>query len=44
MKRVLGYTPLESGLAFLPALGAWEVPLIGLVMAVAGMLVPPADT
>jgi EmrB/QacA subfamily drug resistance transporter len=55
LQRVLGYSPLESGLAFLPftagiivgsvasqslipRLGAREVPVIGLVVAVAGML------
>jgi EmrB/QacA subfamily drug resistance transporter len=55
VQRVLGYTPLEAGLAFLPftvgiiigaglsqrllpALGAREVPLIGIGMAVAGLL------
>jgi len=55
LQRVLGYTPLEAGLAFLPftlgivigagvsqklvpALGAREVPLIGLAFAVAGLL------
>jgi EmrB/QacA subfamily drug resistance transporter len=55
LQRVLGYSPLEAGLAFLPftlgiiigaglsqqllpALGAREVPLIGLILAVAGLL------
>jgi len=55
LQRVLGYSALEGGLAFLPftfgiiigaglsqkllpAIGAREVPLIGLTMAVAGML------
>jgi EmrB/QacA subfamily drug resistance transporter len=55
LQRVLGYSPLEGGLAFLPftagviigaglsqrllpALGAREVPIIGLMMAVAGLL------
>ena len=55
LQRVLGYSALEGGLAFLPftagiiigaglsqrllpALGAREVPLIGLTLAVAGML------
>jgi predicted MFS family arabinose efflux permease len=55
LQRVLGYSPLEAGLAFLPftagiivgaglsqrllpALGAREVPLIGLALAVAGLL------
>jgi EmrB/QacA subfamily drug resistance transporter len=55
LQRVLGYSALEAGLAFLPftagiiigaglsqklvpALGAREVPLIGMVMAVAGLL------
>ena len=55
LQRVLGYSALEAGLAFLPftagiiigaglsqrllpALGAREVPLIGLAMAVAGLL------
>jgi EmrB/QacA subfamily drug resistance transporter len=55
LQRVLGYSPLEAGLAFLPftlgiiigagisqklvpALGAREVPLIGLTLAVAGLL------
>jgi EmrB/QacA subfamily drug resistance transporter len=55
LQRVLGYSPLEAGLAFLPftvgiiigagisqklvpALGAREVPLIGLVLAMAGLL------
>ena len=55
VQRVLGYSPLEAGLAFLPftlgiiigaglsqrlvpALGAREVPLIGLVLAVVGLL------
>ena len=55
LQSVLGYSPLEAGLAFLPftagiiigaglsqslvpALGAREVPLIGLTMAVAGLL------
>jgi EmrB/QacA subfamily drug resistance transporter len=55
LQRVLGYSPLESGLAFLPftagiiigsvasqslipRLGAREVPVIGLVIAVIGML------
>ena len=55
LQRVLGFSPLEAGLAFLPftlgiiigaglsqkllpALGAREVPLIGLTLAVAGLL------
>jgi EmrB/QacA subfamily drug resistance transporter len=55
LQRVLGYSPLEAGLAFLPftagiiigagisqklvpALGAREVPIIGLTLAVAGLL------
>jgi EmrB/QacA subfamily drug resistance transporter len=55
LQRVLGYSPLEAGLAFLPftagiiigagvsqklvpALGAREVPIIGLIMAIAGLL------
>ena len=55
LQRVLGYSPLEAGLAFLPftlgiiigagasqrlvpALGAREVPLIGLALAVVGLL------
>ncbi len=55
LQRVLGYSALEAGLAFLPftagiiigaglsqklvpALGAREVPLIGMTMAVAGLL------
>jgi len=55
LQRVLGYTPLEAGLAFLPftagiivgaglsqalvpKLGAREVPLAGMSMAVVGML------
>jgi EmrB/QacA subfamily drug resistance transporter len=55
LQRVLGYSPLEAGLAFLPftvgiiigaglsqrflpILGAREVPLIGLGLAVAGLL------
>jgi EmrB/QacA subfamily drug resistance transporter len=55
VQRVLGYSPLEAGLAFLPftvgiivgaglsqrllpALGAREVPLIGLGLGVAGLL------
>ena len=55
VQRVLGYTPIEAGLAFLPftagiiigsvlsqqfipRLGAREVPIIGLVIAVIGML------
>ena len=55
VQRVLGYSPLEAGLAFLPftagiiigsvasqqlipRLGAREVPVIGLVIAVVGML------
>jgi len=55
LQRVLGYSPLQAGLAFLPftlgiiigaglaqrlvpALGAREVPLIGLGLAVAGVL------
>ncbi|MGH3131553.1 MAG: MFS transporter [Gaiellaceae bacterium] len=55
VQRVLGYSALEAGLAFLPftfgiivgaglsqkllpALGAREVPLIGLTLAVAGLL------
>jgi EmrB/QacA subfamily drug resistance transporter len=55
VQRVLGFSPLEAGLAFLPftagiiigagasqnlvpRLGAREVPLIGMVMAVAGLL------
>jgi EmrB/QacA subfamily drug resistance transporter len=55
LQRVLGYSPLEAGLAFLPftvgiiigagisqklvpALGAREVPLIGLALAVAGLV------
>ena len=55
VQRVLGYSPLEAGLAFLPftvgiiigaglsqrllpALGAREVPLLGLTLAVAGLL------
>jgi EmrB/QacA subfamily drug resistance transporter len=55
VQRVLGYSPLQAGLAFLPftagiiigagvsqnlvpRLGAREVPLIGMVLAVAGLL------
>ena len=55
LQRVLGYSPLEAGLAFLPftggiiigaglsqtlvpKLGAREVPIIGMAMAVAGLL------
>jgi EmrB/QacA subfamily drug resistance transporter len=55
VQRVLGYTALEAGLAFLPftagiivgaglsqqlvpKLGAREVPIIGMVLAIAGML------
>jgi len=55
VQRVLGYSPLEAGLAFLPftagvivgaglsqglvaKVGARELPLIGMVMAIAGML------
>ena len=55
LQRVLGYSPLEAGLAFLPftagiivgagrrrrsspALGARELPMIGMAIAVAGML------
>ena len=55
LQRVLGYSPLQAGLAFLPftagiiigaglsqrfvpRLGAREVPLIGMVMAVVGLL------
>jgi len=55
LQRVLGYSPLEAGLAFLPftggiiigaglsqalvaRVGARELPLIGMVMAVTGML------
>jgi EmrB/QacA subfamily drug resistance transporter len=55
LQRVLGYSPLEAGLAFLPftlgiivgaglsqrllpALGAREVPLVGLALGVAGLL------
>jgi EmrB/QacA subfamily drug resistance transporter len=55
MQRVLGYSPLEAGLAFLPftagvivgaglsqalvaRVGARELPLIGMAMAIAGML------
>ena len=55
MQRVLGYSPLEAGLAFLPftagiiigaglsqglvpKVGARELPLIGMTMAIAGML------
>jgi EmrB/QacA subfamily drug resistance transporter len=55
LQRVLGYSALEAGLAFLPftagiiigaglsqklvpALGAREVPLIGMTLAIAGML------
>jgi EmrB/QacA subfamily drug resistance transporter len=55
LQRVLGYSALEAGLAFLPftagiiigaglsqklvpALGAREVPLIGMALAIAGML------
>jgi EmrB/QacA subfamily drug resistance transporter len=55
VQHVLGYSPLEAGLAFLPftlgiiigaglsqrflpAVGAREVPLIGLTLAVAGLL------
>ena len=55
LQRVLGYSPLEAGLAFLPftlgiivgaglsqrllpAIGAREVPLIGLTLAAAGLL------
>ena len=55
LQRVLGYSPLEAGLAFLPftagiiigaglsqrllpAVGAREVPLAGLALAVAGLL------
>ena len=55
MQRVLGYSPLEAGLAFLPftagvivgaglsqalvaKVGARELPLIGMAMAIVGML------
>ena len=55
LQRVLGYSPLEAGLAFLPftggiiigaglsqglvaRVGARELPLIGMTMAIAGML------
>jgi predicted MFS family arabinose efflux permease len=55
LQRVLGYSPLEAGLAFLPftlgiiigagvsqrlvpALGAREVPIIGLALAVVGLM------
>jgi EmrB/QacA subfamily drug resistance transporter len=55
LQRVLGYSPLQAGLAFLPftagiiigaglsqrfvpKLGAREVPLIGMVLAIAGLL------
>jgi EmrB/QacA subfamily drug resistance transporter len=55
VQRVLGYSPLEAGLAFLPftagvivgaglsqglvaKVGARELPLIGMTMAIAGML------
>jgi EmrB/QacA subfamily drug resistance transporter len=55
LQRVLGYSPLEAGLAFLPftagiivgaglsqalvqKVGARELPLIGMVLAIAGML------
>ncbi|CAN5221125.1 DHA2 family efflux MFS transporter permease subunit [soil metagenome] len=55
MQRVLGYSPLQAGLAFLPftagiIVGAWlsqtlvpkvgarELPLIGMTMAIVGML------
>ena len=55
MQRVLGYSPLEAGLAFLPftagvivgaglsqalvaKVGARELPLIGMVLAIVGML------
>ena len=55
LQRVLGYSPLEAGLAFLPftlgiivgaglsqqllpRIGAREVPLVGLVLAAAGVL------
>jgi EmrB/QacA subfamily drug resistance transporter len=55
LQRVLGYSPLEAGLAFLPftagiiigaglsqglvaKVGARELPLIGMAMAIAGML------
>ncbi len=55
LQRVLGYSPLDAGLAFLPftlgiiigaglsqrllpAIGAREVPLLGLVLAAAGVL------
>jgi EmrB/QacA subfamily drug resistance transporter len=55
LQRVLGYSPLQAGLAFLPftagiivgaglsqalvaRLGARELPLIGMTMAIAGML------
>ncbi len=55
LQRVLGYTPLEAGLAFLPftagiiigaglsqalvaKVGARELPLIGMTMAIVGML------
>jgi EmrB/QacA subfamily drug resistance transporter len=55
LQRVLGYSPLEAGLAFLPftagiiigagisqklvpAIGAREVPIVGLIMAIAGLL------
>ena len=55
LQRVLGYSPLEAGLAFLPftagiivgagisqklvpAIGAREVPIIGLMLAIAGLL------
>jgi predicted MFS family arabinose efflux permease len=55
VQRVLGFSPIQAGLAFLPftagiiigaglaqrlvpALGAREVPIIGIVLAVAGLL------
>jgi EmrB/QacA subfamily drug resistance transporter len=55
MQRVLGYSPLEAGLAFLPftagiivgaglcqplvpKLGAREVPILGMTLAIAGLL------
>jgi EmrB/QacA subfamily drug resistance transporter len=55
LQRVLGYSPLEAGLAFLPftagiivgaglsqalvsRVGAREVPLVGMLLAIAGML------
>jgi EmrB/QacA subfamily drug resistance transporter len=55
LQRVLGYSPLEAGLAFLPftagiivgaglsqalvpKVGARELPLVGMAMAIAGML------